>query len=604
MITSEPMSQAEDPDVPEARPNIVDRRWHRWELVVTVLVVVAAVVRMPLRWTPLGDNALMRMWTDAVGTRNTPLVGGDARYGWNHLGPWLFYLLAIPYRLLGRSAVGLLAGAAAINVISVVLVMRCVRAVAGERAAAVVTGGALLFLVTAQGDRLVDPWNPYVVQLPFLVALVCCWAVLNRRHEWLALLVGAGSLCVQGHITFIVPVSLLIAMAAASTFRARRALSFVHVKRALIVAVVAWLPAAVDLVLPRHHNLYHVVRFFITPTTDRTGGFDASTKILLRETGLRASWLGGHLGLRVFTEGFDGGIGLLPGTGLVFLVVAALLAWRRHDRVLGGLVAIITVLLPAAVLEMTLGRGELYPYLFGWVSLVGMMCWAALAIAVVRSPSLSGRAAHHTTRVLGSTVVATASVLVIVGIGALPPRSPRERRGDAAIVRQLVADSEPQLTRGARYQLIHGNDIYSSIYELGVVDELRHDGYNVTAPPNAVVLFGRHMIDQHWGTYPRLSIVAPFEHADPAWRVLASSDPLNPNERAEEATLVDSLLAEYASTGETDGDATRIVKFAEGDLVVVAGFIHPDPLAQPMLQRLATLRTQGRSIAVVLAPNK
>ena len=123
-------------------------------------------------WLPLGDNALMRMWTDAVGGRNTPLVGGDSRFGWNHLGPWLFYLMAIPYRLLGRSASGLLIGAGAINVLSIVMICRCVRSIANEQLAALFSGGAILFVLTAHGPRLVDPWNPYVAQLPFLLAVV------------------------------------------------------------------------------------------------------------------------------------------------------------------------------------------------------------------------------------------------------------------------------------------------------------------------------------------------------------------------------------------------------------------------------------------------
>ena len=583
---------------------MTDRRSRHWDAGVAALVAVAALVRLPLRWTPLGDNALMRMWTDAVGTRNTPLVGGDARFGWNHLGPWPFYLLAVPYRLLGRSAVGLLVGAAAINVISVVLVMRCVRVVAGELAAAVVAGGALLFLVTASGDRLIDPWNPYVVQLPFLLTLVCCWAVLNRRQEWLALLVGAGSLCVQAHITFIVPVAVLTVLAFAAIFRAREGMWLVHVRRALIVAVVAWLPPAVDLVLPGRHNLYRVARFFVAPSTAPTGGVRAGIDVVLRETGLRASWLGGHLGLRLFTEGFDGGLGLLPGVGLVFLAVTALLAWRRHDRVLGSLVTIIAALLPAAVAEMALGRGELFPYLFGWVTLVGLMCWAALAIAVVRSPSLSDRLAARTGWALAGSVAVTAVALVFVGVGASPPHSPRERRADAAIVRQLVALTESQLSHGTHYQLVHGSDIYSSIYEMGIVDEIRHDGYDIAVSPDAVVLFGRQMIDARASTYPALSIVAPFEHVGPDQRLLALNDPLNRSERAEEAGLVGMLCAEYARTGDAHGDATRIVKFAEGDLVLFAGFVHPDPNLQPMLQRLAVLRQRGRSVAVVLSAAK
>lgn len=52
-----------------------------------------------------------------------------------------------------------------------------------------------------------------------------------------------------------------------------------------------------------------------------------------------------------------------------------------------------------------------------------------------------------------------------------------------------------RLDRKTRYQLLHSNDAYSSIYEMGVVDELRHDGYDITVSPNAVVLFPRHMTD-------------------------------------------------------------------------------------------------------------
>ena len=97
----------------------------RWDVVTVVVVLAAAAIRLPRRWTVLGDNALMLMWTDAVGTRHTPMVGGDARFGFDHAGPWLFYVLAIPYRILGSSAVGLLVGASVINLVCLVVIIRC-----------------------------------------------------------------------------------------------------------------------------------------------------------------------------------------------------------------------------------------------------------------------------------------------------------------------------------------------------------------------------------------------------------------------------------------------------------------------------------------------
>ena len=535
----------------------------------------------------------MRMWTDAVGTAKTPLVGGDARFGWNHLGPWVFYLMAIPYRLLGRSAVGLLVGAAIINVICFVFILRCVRSLAGQRAALVLAAGILTFLLTASGNRLIDPWNPYVVQLPFLLAVVSCWAVLNRRWQWLPWLVGAGSLCVQGHIAFLAPVVALFIATAWSIVRAPRIDTRTALRRSGIVAVIAWLPAVIDLFMPSGHNLFRVARFFVEPSPAPTGGLSAGVNVLLRETGLGSSWLGGHLGLRLFTEGFDGGLGPLPGAGLVFLVVAGVIARRRHDAVLGSLVMILVVLLPVAVAEMAVGRGELYPYLFGWVTLVGMMCWVAglLAILPLRDSLLL-------TPGLMVAVLVVALSLVATGLTADLPRSPRERPQDAGIVRQLVAEARPGLRRGTDYQLDHGSDAFSSIYEMGVVDSLRRDGYHIMVEPRGQVLFGRHMIDPRACTYPTISVVAPFESINPGDRLLALSDPLSPRERAHEADLVAALATTYQQQGSPS--AADIVRFAEGDLVVIANAIHPDPLLQPELQQLASLRSRGRSIAIVL----
>lgn len=591
MIASTDQLPGGAPDSSEEPP--ADRSQRIFEVGLGLVGVVAAAVRLPRTWTVLGDNALMRMWTDAVGTVNTPLVGGDARFGWNHLGPWVFYFMAIPYRLLGRSAVGLLVGAAMINIMSLIVILRCVRCLAGQRASLVVAAGTLVFLLTARGNRLIDPWNPYVVQLPFLLAMVSCWAVLNRHWRWLPWLVGAGSLSVQGHITFLAPVAVLFVVAAISVVRAPRSDVRSTLRWTGVVAATAWLPAVLDMFMPEGHNLFRVARFFAQPSGASTGGLSAGLHVVLRETGLGSSWLGGHVGLRVLSDGFDGGLGLLPGMGIVVLVAAGVIARRRRDRVVGSLVLIVALLLPVAVVEMAAGRGSLYPYLFGWVTLVGMMCWGAGLLAL-----LPTRDNHQHTRVLMACVTIAALTLVVTGFAAGLPRTPRERTQDAAIVRQLVADTKPGLMRGADYQLDHGFDSFSSIYEMGVVDRLRHDGYRITVEPRGRVLFGRHMIDPRACTYPTISIVAPYESISPGDRILALNDPLSPAERAQEAELVSTLATLYEQRGSPT--AADIVRFAEGDLVLIADDVHPDPSMQPRLQQLASLRTRGRSIAVVL----
>ena len=242
---------------------------------------------------------------------------------------------------------------------------------------------------------------------------------------------------------------------------------------------------------------------------------------------------------------------------------------------------------------MSLGQGQLFPYLFGWVTLIGMMCWVAGVLAVLPTRHVAGA---KWTLATGATTLAV--LLLATGFTAGLPRSPRERSGDAAIVRQLVAQSELRLSRNTRYRLVHGSDAYNSIYELGVVDELRHDGYPIIVEPNAVVLFGRHMIDDRSGSYPVLKITAPYEGAGPGGDVVALSDPLSPTERAREADLVTTLTADYEH--DASSAAASIVRYADADLVLLADFIHHDQQLEPLLRELAAMRKRGRAIAVIL----
>ena len=558
-----------------------------------MIAAAAAITRLPAHWTPLGDNALVELWTRAVGSSSTPLVGGDARFGWNHLGPWVFYLLALPYRLLGSSAVGLLVGAAAINIVTLVAVMRCVRAVAGRGAAAVIAAGALLFFITATGDRLIDPWNPFVVQMPFLLAVVACWAVVNRLWFWCAWLVGAASLCVQSHIAFLAPAAVLVAIGGVALWRAPQGERRRPLVRTAVVAVIAWTPTAIDLFLPHRHNLYRVVKYFAQSSPSATAGVSTGLRVVLRETGLRASWLGGRVGVHLFTAGFDGGVGVLPGIGLVALVLVGLLAHRRRDSVIRSLALLLGVLLVVAVAEMSSARGELYPYLFGWVTIVGMLCWAAAICGAVRMIPVAGLDER-----LPWLTVAASLGLLAAGVGSITPRSPLERAGDDAIVRRLVAQVEPALQRGRRYRLQHGEDAFSSIYEHGLVNALRGDGYPVVVDPLAAVLFGHQLTDPNAAAYPTLAVVAPYEATPPGWTVIGLSDPLTTAERAHEAELVSTLCSAYAQTA--NKVASDIVRTADGNLVLVALLVDSDPSHGPLLQDLAALRSRGRSIAVEL----
>src|SRR5262245_54331955 len=76
----------------------------------TCVALVALVGTAKREWCPVADNAVTWLRTWDVGTLHSPLVGPHSRLGFHHPGPMMFYLLALPLRLLGGLPSGLLVG--------------------------------------------------------------------------------------------------------------------------------------------------------------------------------------------------------------------------------------------------------------------------------------------------------------------------------------------------------------------------------------------------------------------------------------------------------------------------------------------------------------
>ena len=115
---------------------------------------------------PAHDIAQLEMRTRDVGEHEV-LLGPYSRDGWYHLGPALFYLMAIPYRLTGGSSVAFYLGALAVNAASIAGMVSIARR-RGGRPLMAITLLASTVLVAGLGPDLVrNPWNPYITVLPY-----------------------------------------------------------------------------------------------------------------------------------------------------------------------------------------------------------------------------------------------------------------------------------------------------------------------------------------------------------------------------------------------------------------------------------------------------
>ncbi len=177
----------------------------RGPLLVACIVVAVPFVILALRllfshWVSTADTALEELRVRDVGSPRTPLVGPWSRYGWNHPGPLIFYLLAIPYRALGAGPGAFLAGAAVINALAVVasaiLLWRRGRFI-GCALGLVIT----LAVVRALGGTFLgSPWNPYLIVLPLLALVLVVWSVASGDSWLLPVVVALGSFVIQSHV--------------------------------------------------------------------------------------------------------------------------------------------------------------------------------------------------------------------------------------------------------------------------------------------------------------------------------------------------------------------------------------------------------------------
>src|SRR5215471_1441629 len=187
-------------------------------LLVLLPTVAAMVTALRHPFAPTNDWALLELQVRKVGTADTPLLGAWSRFGWHHPGPLPFYLLALPYRLV-PAAHGLLFAAGFLNFLATA---GCVAvAVRHPRMRALVLLGGVAIVERGLGvAQLVDPWNPTLPIIPFLLFVLLCLELALAPRRWtLAAIVFMASFVVQAHVGYAQPVVVIGAAALALRWR-------------------------------------------------------------------------------------------------------------------------------------------------------------------------------------------------------------------------------------------------------------------------------------------------------------------------------------------------------------------------------------------------
>jgi hypothetical protein len=533
------------PVPPESTPGTVRKRHLRSIAAIALAPFAVLVLRAThASWTATGDYSLIELRARDVGTASTPLVGPYSRFGWNHPGPALFYAFAAPYRLFASHGTGLLAGAALVGAVSTIAIVVVV--IRRSPTLLVAAFGLLLFagmVRTLGAGFLWDPWNPYVIVLPFLAFLCFSWWAATGEARALPFAIGFGSFVVQTHVSLgleVVAVSLLalgwlmlIHHDAAERRRLRRAQ-----RVSLIVLAVMWVPPVVQQFLPGGGNIGELLRFW-TQSHRNTVGLVRAARMIAPEFALPAPWLtrtdhvvpvSGALAAPHFSFPF----------ALVALAIASLLAWRRRD---GFALATCSVAVTAAAGSwITCSRivGVPFPYLVVWSHVIGPLCWFTAAVVVL--PLFAERLRPVTITWLTRAVAAGAVILlVLVTAWSFTTSAPDPIDNHAAST--LFASMLPELRRLPAPLLVESEFGYSSNAIMGglVASSVEH-GVDARYSSHVRIMAGNAHIVNPGSAGTDVYIVINGEVAaysrDPHWRRIGLYDSLTRADRTELNQLV------------------------------------------------------------------
>jgi hypothetical protein len=490
-----------DPEPRANRPTDGRERnllWLAGALTVAPLAVSALylLVFVGADFHPSGDIVATEMRTRDVGT-HAVWLGPFSRDGWFHPGPLLFYVLAVPYRLLGSSSVALCVGALLINGASVVGMAVIARRRGGLMAALLTLVCSSLLLRALGPEFLRLPWNVYVTVLPYGLLLFLCWTLVCGDRWAVPIAVFVASFLVQTHIGYaalalpVLGVATAWLVAPALVRRRHEATAGEAGLRELVrpglasvgVVAVLWVPPVVEQIRGDGGNLGRTVRWF------RDGGDEVHSllegwRVVARQYAVPPEWVAGAEPVNLLGEPtyvYERVVPLL----LVLAVIAAAVLWRRAGPRAGSLIGVWAVASVLGVVAAARTVGPLFGYRLHWTWVLGMV--GGLLILWAGCLVVRDRGAAPSRGLVPLCVVAVAVLGGANAVSAVRAGTPGEEQGRwmdelGPALRAELAD----LPRRDGDVLIRSTSFGSVGYATSLALDLERHGRPVRLPSDSV----------------------------------------------------------------------------------------------------------------------
>ena len=467
-------------------------------LVVAVPLLIGAVrlaANLADEFWSFGDLAVIELSVRNA-LRGRQLLGPYSRFGWDHPGPALFYLLAPMYWLAGSDTRALFLSAWLVNAASLAAIVAVVRRRAGRRAAWWVAGALGVWLIGVPPSVLMSPWNPYAICLPFLLMLLLSAAAAAGSGWSLAGAAVAGSVVVQIHIgsapviaavlgvaAIGLPSARLRAPAAVRSAGSRRPRPVAAAVGLVLVGTALWGPPVWEQLTRDPGNVVLTARFF------RDGAPGLPNRHPLADA---AGTVARHVSAIPLTMDESGALGsagparLAVSAGWLVAAIACMVLGRRAGQrfaVACGAVAAaagcVTVVAATRVVD------GLVPYLFVYTTTLPVAVVGGFSTLSV--PARWPRPGSQVTRVIAAGLAATVA-LASAAVVARAPTEPEASSADVAVTSGVAGDALAQA--GVRRVMVRATRHHFWPVATGLVAALERRGRLVTVDPLLVSLVG------------------------------------------------------------------------------------------------------------------
>ena len=597
-------------------------QWWRdpWAIAsIIVAAILTAIVIWPLLdagraalelvWRPSGDWAVLTMRVEDVG-RHTPLVGPYSRFGWNHPGPLMYWLLAFPYHLFGDRPEALLAAAATLNALTVAA-LSAVAWRRGRLPLVALTMAATAILIHAMGPAMIrDPWNPFITLLPLALTVFLVWSVIEGDFWMWPPLAFLVSFELQSHIGYLPMLAMLGVSVFAIAWRRKSFNTLLPTSTkqrwwvlglSSAVVIGCWLPVLLDQVAGTG-NLGAIAHYFLT-NGDSPAGFGTAFHVAADQLRFpSAPWLG-----RSELAGLDGA---LLGSGLAALVVPILsmagslwLAVRM--RVLAALRLQLVVIATAlgGLIATARVTGPLFDWVVRWWWVIASLWWLSI-IWVLWSVLYERITSQSMQRIATGLLAVVATVVTLAATGPItsatsstPPPSP-----STGIVLDGFLQQTLDALQGSGPLLVVTTGSVRGDYGDALRLQLERAGIQVVAESNMISHLGPQRSESSRTPVGTLWIVSADQitqfKADPSMKFLGGWDPLTQDERdqffIDQSLLQDQLIA----AGRVD--LAEALTNGSGGVDTEAKTL--DGVDPTLVDRVEALRRKGDPVAVFLGP--